>query len=119
MAELAGILRGYVAFRQPTGHSNRSRWPIAPWWGEFLGGAGRAQLGRRETDRTVEGIQDWIARQVAPSLAVLVEVMGFDEAWCWLYQQVEEAMLRLGPRHRAIIAAAIKDQDLEMSEEAQ
>lgn len=106
MAELAGILIGYVTFREPTGHSNRSRWPIAPWWAEFLGGAERAQLGRRETDRTVEDIQGWIAHQVAPSLAVVELAMGAEAMWCWLHERVEAAKPRLGPRHRAIIAAA-------------
>ena len=40
----SGILRNYCCFREPTGDSNKSRWPIAEYWNNLIAGAERIRL---------------------------------------------------------------------------
>ena len=41
---LCGILRGYCMYREETNDSNKSRWPIAPYWEKLLGEAEKIKL---------------------------------------------------------------------------
>ena len=41
---LRGLLRNYCCFRIPSSDSNKSRWPIAPYWEKLLDGVGRIRL---------------------------------------------------------------------------
>ena len=102
---LAGVLRGMVEFKQPGTSSQKTRWEPAAWWLRFLGGVEKARLVVDRQVRTLDNVRSWVLGQVAPSLAVLEQGMGFDAAWSFLYQVAQEGHKRLGPRHRAIIAA--------------
>lgn len=108
MAHLAGVVRGYIEFKTPdASDSNKRRWAPAAWWVEFLGHVEKARLTVSESKlQTAEGLRAWVSGQVAPSLALLVEVMGFDAAWAFLYAESVEGRERWNARHRAIIAAS-------------
>jgi hypothetical protein len=110
-AELAGILRGYLEFKEAGRHHDKDRWSPAEWWLRFLENAEKARLVLREHVRSVEDIERWIDVQVTPSLAILKLVRGEEVMWAWLDDRVEAARSRLGPRHRAILAAALRDLD--------
>lgn len=40
----SGVMRNYCCFREPSGDSNKSRWPIAPYWEALLNGIERIRL---------------------------------------------------------------------------
>ncbi|MBQ7915964.1 MAG: replication initiation factor domain-containing protein [Firmicutes bacterium] len=40
----AGVLRNYCCFREPTGDSNKSRWPVSEYWDKLINGAARIRL---------------------------------------------------------------------------
>jgi hypothetical protein len=107
-AELAGVVRGYIEFKEPNGgDSNRRRWPVAGWWLRFLEGAEKARLTVREAvKRTVDHVREWIAKQVAPSLAVVVEYMGEPDALHWLGAEARDGRRRWKGRHKAILRAS-------------
>lgn len=108
-AKMAGILRGYLDFKVPGQHTDRSRWPTADWWLQFLGRVEKSRVGSRQSVRTISDIERWIEKQVVPSLVVLEAVQGEAAMWGWLHDRVEAARPRLGPRHRTIIAASITE----------
>ncbi len=39
-----GVLRNYCCFREPTGDSNKSRWPVADYWDQLLESVDRIRL---------------------------------------------------------------------------
>jgi len=107
MVKLAGALRGLVEFKDPSTDTNKQRQPIATWWAQFLGWAEKAKLAAVEAEaRTLEDVRAWVSRQVAPSLALLEEGMGFDKAWAFLYAEAKEGRHRWRPRHKAILKAS-------------
>lgn len=108
MAHLAGVLRGYIEFKTPdASDSNKRRWAVAPWWSAFLGHVEKARLtvGQAEL-RTLDDVKAWVARQVGPSLALLQEAMGFEDAWAFLFAEAKDGRERWNAKHLAIIAAS-------------
>jgi len=100
---VAGILRSYLEFKQRSGDSNKSRWPIAGWWDAFLGHVAEARLATAAAVRTLEGSILWLKRQVAPTLAMLVECSGGDLGP--LLKVMATGQVRYRSWHRNIIAA--------------
>jgi len=108
MRHFAGVLRGYIEFKEPNeGDSNKRRWKPAAWWLEFVGDVEKASLAVRERElATVKDIKKWFSLQVSPSMALLEESMGQVEAWAWLLGAAELGRYRWTARHRAILAAS-------------
>jgi len=106
-AHLAGVLRGLVEFKAPNWDTNKQRQAASPWWVEFLEHAEKATLAVVVAEpRTVDDVKEWVSRQVAPSLALLEDALGFDRAWSFLFQEAQVGRGRYRPRHRAILAAS-------------
>jgi len=102
---VAGVIRAYCEVRQPTADTNRRRWPVADWWLQFLGAVERVRLTLAPAMRTVETVRSWIARQVAPSLAlVTIAEQGSVD---WLISLVSDARSRLRPRHMQLLGGAL------------
>ena len=93
----AGVLRSHLAFREPTENEQRARWPVADWWLCFLNHAARAPISLAPLVRTVEETVEWVARQVAPSLAVIVNATGY--GWEKLRSLVGYGERRFRSRH--------------------
>jgi phage replication initiation protein len=103
--KLAGVLRGYIDFKTPNpGDTNKRRWKTSSWWLAFTRGVHKCKLEVDQVARTLDDVKTWLTRQVAPTLALLVEGMGTDDAWGWLEGEADDARCRLKPRHRAILA---------------
>lgn len=102
---LRGVMLSYLSFLEPTEDSNKSRWPVAVWWREFLQTVEKvAGLFTSATARTVDDVIGWLRSQVGPSLAILLEVNGGDLGdVTWL---ANEGRKRWKSRHRAILATA-------------
>jgi DNA relaxase NicK len=69
-----------LSFREPAdGDTNKSRWEVCSWWSGFFENVGR--LGRVATKKAVKTLGEyhaWVARQVAPVLSVLVDVIAVE-----------------------------------------
>jgi phage replication initiation protein len=71
-----GILRGTVDFRVPTEDTNRTRWPVAQWWGGFVGAVEVLKVTLEGRTRDYEAMKAWLQRQVSKALAILEDVEG-------------------------------------------
>jgi len=97
-----GLFRNYLEFKGcRTGDSNRTRWPIAGWWAAFLSFAEKVRLSLPAPSRTLETVKNWVTRQVAPSLALLVKAEG--GAVDWLYSLIREGEARLTRAQLALL----------------
>lgn len=96
------VLRGYLDFRTPTEDTNHARWPAAPWWSAFLDGAERATLGLTRPTASAARSAAWIRRQVASTIAILVDAGGSD----WLRDSLDEARGRPRPGDARRLAEA-------------
>ena len=67
----SGVLSNYLMFRNPGRDSNKSRWPVAAWWLEFLGSLERIKLAPAPVERTFLKVYRWVEKQVSASLALL------------------------------------------------
>jgi len=77
---LKAILRSIIDFRQPQG-ANKSRWPMLPWWENFLGGCDavlRPESPDTDNNRTVEDDYRYALRQAARPFARIAEVYGME-----------------------------------------
>lgn len=103
LSALAGILRGLVEFRERSGEdSNASRWDVSPWWDAFLGAVERIALSVLPKVQTVDSVREWVRRQVAPSLAVLMLAAGGDLGE--LAALARDGLGRLRGRHQLMLS---------------
>jgi DNA relaxase NicK len=73
-------VRRFVDFVDPRSDSNAARQTILPFWELFVEGAEKASVTLEGVvTRTVEDMQHWFVRQVAPVWAVLSEALGADK----------------------------------------
>ena len=105
VASIVGVVRRYLDFKASTsGDSNRSRQATAGWWQKFLGDVQKVKLTVAPALPTVEEVRQWVHRQVAPSLALLVEAFGGDMRV--LVEACNVGRERWSVRHRLILAGA-------------
>ena len=67
-----------IDFRERAGSERPTRCPRARWFAELVGEAQRARVYEPQEPRTIEQVDEWLTRQVAPSLAAVVAAMGGD-----------------------------------------
>lgn len=103
---IAGVLRRYLNFIEPSNDSNKSRWDISNWWDIFLGDAEKVKLSVKKIQRTLSEVTMWIERQVSPSLALMKEKMGraFSSYMQYLLFDGKD---RWNPKHYALLHASI------------
>ena len=77
LVAFAGVLRSHLAFRVPAESEQRTRWAVCDWWLVFLDHAARAPLSLAPAVRTVEAAVAWVARQVAPTLALIANAKDY------------------------------------------
>jgi hypothetical protein len=83
-AVLAGVLRGHIEFKdtEATGRfgetfSRLKEMPVVSWWERFLGACEKARLVVKPIIRSVEKSVQWVAKQVAPALGLILKAEGF------------------------------------------
>ncbi len=90
-----GFLRDMVDFVDSSAGRNPSRWPILPWWREWLGGAERANAAMPpRAPTTLAGSMQWMRDQVAVPLARVAYAFGQGA----VDELVAVGKARLGPR---------------------
>lgn len=77
----------------------------AHWWKKFIGDVGRLKLSQKAPEKSVERTVSWFVEQVAPSLAVCLEVdpEGFSHM---LFKLCEDGKQRLNKTHELMIKQA-------------
>ncbi len=70
-----GLASNYLAFRKKTNDLNRSRWPLAVWWQQFLGGVKKMRLGVPRPDNRNNNY-DWFLEKYPRVLAGVVDRYG-------------------------------------------
>lgn len=73
----SGVLRNYCCFRTPTEDTNKTRWPIAPYWDALINGAERIRLlispGEPYNFRKTE---EHLIRQYGQAVLTFMEIHG-------------------------------------------
>lgn len=75
---IRSVINNYVTVRKRGTDTNKSRWPVAKWWADFIDDACKLKLTKIAPDRTIERIDNWVFRQVKKSLAMLYRAYGND-----------------------------------------
>lgn len=108
---VAGVLRDYLEFKDADSLASTGEpftriesCPAASWWVGFLAGAKKAKLILAQEVRTLSQVREWVEKQVAPSLAMLVEAAGND--FSDLVALVQAGKRRLQPAQWALVEAA-------------
>jgi hypothetical protein len=71
-----GHLRDFLDFVERSACKDISAAPLLPWWAKFVGGAQKARLRLGVMPVTLERAQEWVSRQVAPTLHALEQACG-------------------------------------------
>lgn len=80
--------------------SNITRCTVCDWWRNFVDELEAVRLVSREViQHAVEHVEEWVEWQVGPSLALLLETLG----WSRIFELAVDARERLSDRQRALI----------------
>jgi phage replication initiation protein len=100
----AGLIKGYLDFKTVSSDSNKSRWLTATWWDDFLGRVSKERITFSRDIPTIERVQEWFDRQLAPSLCAMQTVLGADT----VSKMIASNSSRMKAKHRAMIDLARK-----------
>ena len=84
-SEWGNIIKGWISgaidfiYRQGKDDKNPQRRTRYSWWDYYVGDAVKLRPGRSYKDKTIETIKLWWYHQIAPSLAVLITVLGKED----------------------------------------
>lgn len=104
---IIGQINRRLRFCVPTGtDKNKRRWPVCEWWRQFVGSLkrGMALLAGEKVLHTIDRARRWLAGQVMPWLAAVLEADGGDLAW--LSRATDRGRMRWKPHHLAALALA-------------
>lgn len=112
---VAGILKHYLRFVSKGKDKNKARWNTAPFWERFLGDVDKLKLTEKAPDRTVQRMEQWLEKQVSPSLAVLMQ--AYDGDMERIYNMIKDGNTRLKDKdHEMIARFKIKNKALDHGE---
>jgi phage replication initiation protein len=104
VSQVAGLLLGYIDFKERGEDSNRSRWKTCRWWWDFLGQVEKETCTVAKDPPTVEEVAAWIWRQVAPALALVRFAGSHGEEW--IADTIAAGAARWKERHWKALAVA-------------
>ncbi len=99
------LLVGLADFRKVS-KGNSARRQRAPWFRKLVGETRKAKLAVPQPVKTVEKIESWIRKQVAPSLSALVAGLGGDMGI--VDDLINEGRKHWKAAHRIAIEEALK-----------
>ena len=96
-----GLLLYYLDFKTASRDGNRSRWPTAAWWSAFVQSTVKRKLDLDPKPLpTAEEALAAFVQQYGPSMAALVEVVGYGP----IFEAVEKSRERWKPRHLRLLS---------------
>jgi hypothetical protein len=96
-----GCIRGLIDFRDRTGQERGDRAPLLDWWTAIVADAARVRLSGPAKVDSLASREAWLARQVAPSLALLYYAHGSE----WLNELLSSGGERLTEADRRLLTA--------------
>lgn len=97
----AGILRNYITYRSPTFDSNKSRWPIAPYWDKLILDMERISLWITPGDPyNFSKTEQWLVDQCGQALLTAVRMNRLP----FLIRMAEKNNPELAPKYERAIA---------------
>lgn len=109
---IRGVLNHYIRFVEPNPNSKsqqKRRWKTATWWEKVIEDVEEIQLSQKKADRRIEDMQDWIIKQISPTLATILEATGGDMNW--LINVITSGSSRLKNKHRQAIIQYIMENE--------
>lgn len=98
----AGILKDYITFRDRSKDSNKRRWPVSPFWEQFLEGVEPLKLASALPDRSILRTRTWFKKGVSKAFVMMfLAYRGINDSW--LMQDYQEGLKKLKPSDMAII----------------
>lgn len=109
---IRGTLNQYIRFLKepPKPDRNKSRWPSADWWNELLAGVGKLQLTIQRKEKSIDDMEEWVERQIAPTIAAILTAREGDMDW--LHKIIGKGAQRLSQRHKDAIAQYLNRQEV-------
>jgi phage replication initiation protein len=98
---VAGVLRGFLDFKDVGANQQKTRWATAPWWLEFVASAAKVRIALEPKERSVQRVICWLQDQIAPSLAVIALAQGAGVGV--LADIIDQGLSRLRPRHLSLL----------------
>lgn len=110
---VAKVILNYIRFLTPSKDKNKSRWEIRPYWQNILKETEKLSLSSKAETRTVEDVRNWIEKQIAPSLAVLLLDNGGDVGD--IMAIIKNGRNRLKPKHYQMLQLQGGNDDVEQN----
>lgn len=101
---IRGVLNQYIRFVEPNPNSKnqqKRRWETALWWEDIIDGVGKIKLSQKKADRRIEDMQNWVFKQISPTLATILEATEGDMDW--LIKVIVSGSGRLKNKHKQAI----------------
>ena len=104
-----GVLRNYLQFRDPVEQdTNKSRWPIAEYWANFLDGAAPLTLWVNPgSEYNLVNLQRFVIEQAGNAFQCMIAIYGFDGLLDRLRQA--KPLHKLPPKYQNLIDLAARD----------
>ncbi len=97
---MRGILSNYINYLEPSGDSNKSRWPLADYWQNLLGDIAPIHLWTDSgTEYTIDRLENWLVTQVGAGLLCYSDIYGIDK----LLGLVRESVNIRKPKYQRMI----------------
>lgn len=95
-----GILRNYLTFRTPTADSNKSRWPIAPYWSNLLLDMERITLWVSPGEEyNWHKTESWLTGQCGQAILTAWKTHRFPD----MLHQIERENPKLAPKYERVL----------------
>jgi phage replication initiation protein len=103
---VAGLLAAVIDFKDPDDKTQRRAGRrTAEWWSNFLGGVQKVRLCMATPQVTLERAVGWLRKQIAPTLAAVLEAYGGDLAV--IHDLIDEGVRRQRSKHRFLAALSV------------
>jgi phage replication initiation protein len=101
---IAGVLKNYINFVDPSDDPNKARWSTTEWWADFIGSVAKVKLTIKKAARSIKDVEEWMERQVSPTLALLlIHHKNNDQ---FIDRLIKSGKKRLKPRHLLLLNQA-------------
>lgn len=98
---IRGTLSQYLRFLKKGRDSNKARWKTATWWDKLLADVDKLSLTIKKEAKTIEEMENWVDKQISPTIAAVVKAHNGDLAW--LRSILISGSERMSQRHKDAI----------------
>lgn len=104
-ADLAGLIRGVLDFRDLAAANQSNRAEQLPWWERWLSGAAAVKLVIKKRKSDLDAMRAWVKRQVSATLGVLLQADKGNPYW--LLDEAQRGWDRAPKWKRQLVSAPV------------